>query len=834
MADSSGTAQPGRMEATRRPLAAIALLVLAASAGPVAGAAARAEAVDAEVVGLVVAADGTPLPDVEVVVESTDTGTGCFLCFNSDETVAETKTGGDGSYSATLPDTYVAGHETDTDWVVHAILPTRPGQLDEAHSTMEFEVNIKVQEAPPLPVWATDPIVTVDGWVVSIDASSAMPAALAEAVVELEGDDFRGGFARDGTIATFDVRLLEAPAGLDSTLRIGARATADVRVPHANGRTIYHQRTRSATRAIELWAVPPSRGVGCTAALADESAVDVNGAAGCLLTDGDLNTTLRSYRRQQAEITVDDGDEPDDPSESTTTIAEPPLVTQAALQLPAPIDLALVVLTNTAPGAVVEASPDAVTWTPLTPVAAETGQGQPAVLATPPTEMAARYLRVSDPRGVDASEVSAWEARPGMPPTAASPDLLPTGEVPDFGPEYRNLDRTEPVDWWRTGVAGSAMGGVLAGWIALGYILIGGTTDRRRVAASSITTRWVRMIRSRCARVACAIGAWPHVLDLVHRVDDHAPELTPSTEQARFTCGTLRRYGDGDGAGPGPVLVVHSVISSSSVLDLTPDVSLVRALLDAGRDVWLLDWSFRGAPADTGLDALAAEVDVAAWRVRQVTGATNVPIVAYCLGATLALLREASHPSGDPLVLVAPVVDTTADLHSGTGMGMLLAHPWLHPTLALDERGFVPGPLVREAFHWLRPKALRTVRTWRAASASPELTAGYAAMARWVWDHQPLPGGVLFDAVALFRRGGLPARASLGAIQAPILVICAQRDHIVPPASSTALSDLVAGPVEVVEIEAGHVGMLVSLGSGDVLRPALLGWLDRHAAPRSA
>jgi polyhydroxyalkanoate synthase len=215
----------------------------------------------------------------------------------------------------------------------------------------------------------------------------------------------------------------------------------------------------------------------------------------------------------------------------------------------------------------------------------------------------------------------------------------------------------------------------------------------------------------------------------------------------------------------------------------------------------------------------------------------TVPVVAYCLGATLALLREASwpsHGSGDPIAAVAPVVDTTADRAAGRGMGVVLAHPWLHPTLALDDRGFVPGPLIREAFHWLRPKALRTVRTWRLARSTPELAAGYAAMATWVWDHRALPGGVLFDAVALFRAGGLPGRVDLARISVPVLVLCAARDHIVPPASSRALDGAVGGPVEVVEVDAGHVGMLVSLGSGDVLRPALLSWLDRLPSSKPA
>ena len=161
----------------------------------------------------------------------------------------------------------------------------------------------------------------------------------------------------------------------------------------------------------------------------------------------------------------------------------------------------------------------------------------------------------------------------------------------------------------------------------------------------------------------------------------------------------------------------------------------------------------------------------AADTVKEVTAASSLPVVGYCFGGTLALLREATRPSGDPLGLIAPVVDTTADAVAGRGMGVVLAHRSFHPSLALDERGMVPGPFVRESFHWMRPKALQTVRTWRATRRDPDLAAGYAAMARWVWQHQTLPGGVLFDAVALYRRGGLGV--PLDRVEGPVLVVSA-------------------------------------------------------------
>ena len=177
----------------------------------------------------------------------------------------------------------------------------------------------------------------------------------------------------------------------------------------------------------------------------------------------------------------------------------------------------------------------------------------------------------------------------------------------------------------------------------------------------------------------------------------------------------------------------------------------------------------------------------------------------YCFGATLALLREATWPSGDPLALIAPVVDTTADARAGRAMALVLAHRSFHPTLALDERGMVPGPLVRGAFHWLRPKALRTVRTWRAARRDPTLAAGYAAMARWVWEHPSLPGGLLFDVVALYRRGGLDVALATGPMRR--CRSCARpRDHIVPPASSTALAGVLGREPGIVEVAGGTSG----------------------------
>src|SRR4051794_25982307 len=45
-----------------------------------------------------------------------------------------------------------------------------------------------------------------------------------------------------------------------------------------------------------------------------------------------------------------------------------------------------------------------------------------------------------------------------------------------------------------------------------------------------------------------------------------------------------------DARSPPPLLLVFSLISRSYILDLTPGNSFVEQLLDAGFDVYLLDW----------------------------------------------------------------------------------------------------------------------------------------------------------------------------------------------------------------------------------------------------
>src|SRR5687768_15741904 len=127
-------------------------------------------------------------------------------------------------------------------------------------------------------------------------------------------------------------------------------------------------------------------------------------------------------------------------------------------------------------------------------------------------------------------------------------------------------------------------------------------------------------------------------------------QLAPTPRSAILTDGsaTLYRMGTDEGTRPSsaPVLLVPSLINRWYILDLRESASLARALLDAGLDVYLLDW---GTPEDEdrhlGWDALLARLHRAVRTVLRFTGAPRLSLLGYCMGGTLCGIHTALHPA---------------------------------------------------------------------------------------------------------------------------------------------------------------------------------------------
>ncbi|MDQ1711771.1 MAG: poly[(R)-3-hydroxyalkanoate] polymerase subunit PhaC [Frankiaceae bacterium] len=359
-------------------------------------------------------------------------------------------------------------------------------------------------------------------------------------------------------------------------------------------------------------------------------------------------------------------------------------------------------------------------------------------------------------------------------------------------------------------------------------------TDRRWLRAGP-PRRAYRRWRAFCGSYALWWWSWPHLFDVLLGSRRVAVATIPRVDLWWRGTATLARLGTWRAAGE-PVVLVHSVVTRPWILDLLPERSLAGALIGAGHDVYLFDWGDPGrAQAGLGLDGhvrlLAEAVNVAA--ARSPTG--RVHLVGYCMGATVAFASVGAWGPGPvaSLTLIAPPFDAEVP----GGMAAFLTRPELTPVLALDGDGCVPAAFVREGFHLLRRKAVRYAWGRLRRRRDRDFQRVASALSRWAWEQRRLPGALWFDLVDLFRgnallRGtlrveGHPVRAANVTI--PTLVLVTDRDHIVPIASSLALTRQVPH-AEVVRCPAGHVSMLMGHESRMVLVPALDAFLRRASA----
>ncbi len=279
---------------------------------------------------------------------------------------------------------------------------------------------------------------------------------------------------------------------------------------------------------------------------------------------------------------------------------------------------------------------------------------------------------------------------------------------------------------------------------------------------------------------------------------------------------TLRDFG-GTASGK-PVLIVPSLINPPSVLDLAPGNSLLAALQGAGLRPLLVDWGEQ--PESLGLAALVET------RLRPLLAgfAAPLPVVGYCLGGTLAAGLAAMGGVSRLALLAAP---WHFDGYSDDARAGL--RDWWRMTEPIAERlGGVPMDLLQPAF-WSLDEAALVAKYARLAEADAKTVAGFTALEDWSNAGPPLALPAARDMAGFYADnapgrggwivgGGAVVAADLGI---PVLDVVAMRDRIVPAAA--AMSSRGVG--QRLEIEAGHVGMIVGRQAEAALWRPLAAWL---------
>src|SRR6476659_9775280 len=181
----------------------------------------------------------------------------------------------------------------------------------------------------------------------------------------------------------------------------------------------------------------------------------------------------------------------------------------------------------------------------------------------------------------------------------------------------------------------------------------------------------------------------------------HRPKLgaTPKDVVWRSGKAELWRYKrPGVRYGP-PVVIVHSLVSRSYILDLRPGNSTVEYLVNAGLDVFMLDW---GVPDELDADnSLETYVDGylprALAAVRRVTGCDEVTLAGYCLGGVIAALYAAGHEDARVRNLI--LMATPIAFDEMGAMVAVLRDGRLNAENLLDDTGNVPADALYSGFY---------------------------------------------------------------------------------------------------------------------------------------
>src|SRR6188472_95426 len=327
----------------------------------------------------------------------------------------------------------------------------------------------------------------------------------------------------------------------------------------------------------------------------------------------------------------------------------------------------------------------------------------------------------------------------------------------------------------------------------------------------------------------------------------HRPKLgvTPKDVVWRSGKAELWRYRRGPGVRYGPpVVIVHSLVSRSYILDLRPGNSTVEYLVNAGLDVFMLDW---GVPDELDADnSLETYVDGylprALAAVRRETGCDEVTLAGYCLGGVIAALYAAGHEDARVRNLI--LMATPIDFGEMGAMVALLREGRLDPDDLIDDTGNVPADALYSGFYMLAPtaevaqKATLLDNLW-----NDEFVEGFQAMAQWSRDHVPFPGAAFRQLTELFVRQNVLTTGSirlgdrkvdLADARGNVLNAMAERDNVVPPAAVEPVMRLIGDPArrEELRLPGGHVTFGTGRGALKVTMPRLAAWIAEHSDER--
>ena len=189
-----------------------------------------------------------------------------------------------------------------------------------------------------------------------------------------------------------------------------------------------------------------------------------------------------------------------------------------------------------------------------------------------------------------------------------------------------------------------------------------------------------------------------------------------------------------------PLLIVYALINRETMLDLQPERSIVKNLLEADIDLYMIDWGYpsRKDKFLTIDDHVNGYMDEIVDFISDRCQVEKVNLMGICMGGTFCVMYAALHPEK-----VKNLVTTVSPTNFDTDQGLL--HIWMKNVDAdqmINTFGNMPGDLMNFGFLLLNPARLMIDKYvgFLENMDNKAFVENFIRMEKWIFDSPDVPG----------------------------------------------------------------------------------------------
>lgn len=282
-------------------------------------------------------------------------------------------------------------------------------------------------------------------------------------------------------------------------------------------------------------------------------------------------------------------------------------------------------------------------------------------------------------------------------------------------------------------------------------------------------------------------------------------QFTPTTEKVHKT----------------PIVVFPPWINKYYIMDLKPQNSLLRWILDQGYTLFVVSWKNPDASySDTGMDDYVSSYLSVFDQVLEKTGEKDLNAVGYCIaGTTLSLTLALMKKRGDNRVKSATFFTTLTDFSDQGEFTTFLQDDFVGGIEhEVARTGYLGGSLMARTFSFLRANDLvwqPAIRSYMLGEPPPAFDLLY-----WNGDSTNLPGRMAVEYLRglcqsnQFAGDGysvLGESVRLSDVTLPLCAIAAEGDHIAPWKDSwRGVAQMGSEDKQFILSESGHIAGIIN------------------------